>query len=85
MIFKQFPFQLLTILLKRLEKPGGYTPSCDVLWGFSESCLGTIRPMFAKYGTSMTCSILIYEFNGYLANLVTILHPWLEPIIDARL
>ena len=28
----------------------------------------------------MTCFILIYEFNGYLANLVTILHPWLEPI-----
>jgi hypothetical protein len=33
----------------------------------------------------MTCSILINEFNGYLANLVAILHPWLEPIIDARL
>ncbi len=32
----------------------------------------------------MTCSILIYEFNGYLANLVAILHLWLEPIIDAR-
>ena len=28
----------------------------------------------------MTCSILIYEFNGFLANLVAILHPWLEPI-----
>jgi hypothetical protein len=40
--------------------------------------------MFAKFGTSMTCSILIYEFNGYLANFVAFLHPWLEPNIDAR-
>jgi len=36
--------------------------------------------MFAKFGTSMTCSIRIYEFNGYLANFFAIVHPWLEPI-----
>jgi len=36
--------------------------------------------MFAKFGTSMTYSILIYDFNGHLANFLAIVHPWLEPI-----
>lgn len=66
-------------MLKRLEKPVGYTPRCNVWWGLRESRLGTIRPMFAKFGTSMTYSILIYEFNGHLANLLAIVHPCLEP------
>ncbi len=28
----------------------------------------------------MTCSIRFYEFNGYLANFLVTVHPWLEPI-----
>ncbi len=72
-------------MLKRLEKPAGYTPRCDVWWCLRESCLGTIRPMFVKFGTSMTCSILIYEFTGYLLTSLLFFIRGLNPSMDARL